>query len=103
LNFFLGLWPLVAQAQQVPPRHIGVLGADAVVWSSWTAAFVGHLRELGWVEGDNFDIEYRWAGGSSKGVSDFTAEFLRRPVDVSSRMEAPLPRLSRPQRKFQSC
>jgi putative tryptophan/tyrosine transport system substrate-binding protein len=75
-------WPLVARAQQVAPRHIGVLGADAVVWSSWTAVFVGRLRELGWMEGDNFDIEYRWAGGSSKGVSDFTAEFLRRPVDV---------------------
>jgi putative tryptophan/tyrosine transport system substrate-binding protein len=75
-------WPLVAQAQQGAPRHIGVLGADPTVWSSWTAAFVTRLQELGWVVGDTIDIEYRWAGGSSKRVSDFTAEFLQRHVDV---------------------
>jgi putative tryptophan/tyrosine transport system substrate-binding protein len=82
LSGTVAAWPLVGHAQQGAPRHIGVLGADAVVWSSWTVAFVGRLRELGWIEGDNIDIEYRWAGGSSKRVDDFTAEFLRRPVDV---------------------
>src|SRR5215470_782521 len=75
-------WPLIARAQQGTPRLIGVLGADATVWSSWTAAFVTRLRELGWVGGDTIDVEYRWSGGSSKRVSDFTAEFLRRNVDV---------------------
>jgi putative tryptophan/tyrosine transport system substrate-binding protein len=75
-------WPLVAQAQQGTPRHIGVLGADATVWNAWTVAFVERLRELGWIEGDTIDIEYRWAGASSKRVSDFTAELLRRHVDV---------------------
>jgi putative tryptophan/tyrosine transport system substrate-binding protein len=75
-------WPLVARAQQGTPRLIGVLGADATVWSSWTAAFVTRLRELGWITGDTIDVEYRWAGGSSQRVSDITAEFLRRHVDV---------------------
>jgi putative ABC transport system substrate-binding protein len=75
-------WPLVARAQQGTPRLIGVLGADATVWSSWTAAFVTRLRELGWITGDTIDVEYRWAGGSSERVSDFTSEFLRRNVDV---------------------
>ena len=74
--------PLAVRAQQGAPLRIGVLGADATVWSSWTAAFVTRLRELGWVAGDTIDVEYRWAGGSSKRVSDFTAEFLRRHVDV---------------------
>ena len=85
VNFLSGTvvaWPLGAQAQQGTPRHIGVLGADPTVWSSWTVAFVVRLRELGWIAGDTIDIEYRWAGGSSKRVSDFTAEFLRRHVDV---------------------
>ena len=82
LSGTVAAWPLVAQAQQGTPRHIGVLGADPTVWSSWTVAFVARLRELGWIEGDTIDIEYRWAGGSSKRVSDFTAEFLRRHVDV---------------------
>src|SRR6516165_6269362 len=45
-------WPLAARGQQ--PKKlptIGFLGADATVWSSWTAAFVARLRELGWIEG----------------------------------------------------
>src|SRR5215472_13075293 len=79
----VGTWPIAAYAQQVGGlRRIGVLGADATVWSPWTAAFVTRLRELGWITGDTIDVEYRWAGGSSQRVSDFTAEFLRRNVDV---------------------
>jgi putative tryptophan/tyrosine transport system substrate-binding protein len=83
LSGAVAAWPLAGHAQQGDkPRYIGVLGADATVWSSWTVALVTRLRELGWIEGDTIDIDYRWAGGSSKRVSDFTAEFLRRHVDV---------------------
>src|SRR6516225_3489802 len=53
-------WPLVARAQQPgKPPTIGFLGTDASVWRPWTAAFVGRLRELGWIEA----IEYRWLEG----------------------------------------
>ena len=82
LSGTVAAWPFVAHAEQGAPRHIGVLGADAIVWNSWTVAFVARLRELGWIEGDTIDIDYRWAGGSSKRVSDFTAELLRRHVEV---------------------
>jgi putative ABC transport system substrate-binding protein len=76
-------WPCAARAQQVgKPRHIGVLGADATVWKPWTTAFDARLRELGWIEGDNIAIEYRWAEGSSKRVSEIAAEFLRQNVDA---------------------
>jgi len=75
-------WPCVARAQQTDKRHIGILGADPRVWKPWTAAFVKHLRELGWNDGDNVAIEYRWAEGSSERVSEIAAEFLRRNVDV---------------------
>jgi putative tryptophan/tyrosine transport system substrate-binding protein len=79
----VGAWPTAAYAQRVGElRLIGILGADATVWSSWTVAFVTRLRELGWIAGDTINVEYRWAGGSSKRVSDFTDEFLRRRVDV---------------------
>src|SRR5499425_890110 len=79
----VGTWPIAAYAQQVGGlRRIGVLGADPTVWSSWTVAFVTRLRELGWTAGETVDVDYRWAGGSSWRVSDFTAEFLRRNVDV---------------------
>ena len=82
LSGTVAAWPFVAHAQQATPRHIGVLGADATVWNSWTVAFVARLRELGWIAGDTIDVEYRWAGGSSRRVSDFAVEFLRRHVDV---------------------
>jgi putative tryptophan/tyrosine transport system substrate-binding protein len=79
----VGTWPIAAHAQQGGElRRIGILGADATVWSPWTAAFVTRLRGLGWTTGETIDIDYRWAGGSSKRVGDFTAEFLRRHVDV---------------------
>ena len=56
-------WPLAAYAQQVSnPRRIGVLGADPIVWSSWTVAFVTRLRELGWTTGETVDVDYRWPG-----------------------------------------
>ena len=77
------VWPCAVRAQQVgKPRRIGVLGADATVWKPWTAAFVARLRELAWIEGDNIAIEYRWAEGSSKRVSEIAAEFLRLNVDA---------------------
>jgi putative ABC transport system substrate-binding protein len=59
-----------------------MLGADATVWRPWTAAFVAHLRELGWIEGDTIAIEYRWAAGRSDRISEVAAEFERRKVDA---------------------
>jgi putative ABC transport system substrate-binding protein len=79
----VGTWPLAAYAQQTGGlRHIGVLGADATVWKPWIGAFVARLRELGWVEGSNVAVEYRWAGGSSERVSESAAAFARQNVDV---------------------
>jgi len=51
-------------------------------WKPWMAAFVTRLRELGWIVGENIAIEYRWAEGKSRRVSEIAAEFLRQDVDV---------------------
>src|SRR5262249_37363119 len=51
------------------PRHLG-------------AAFVQRLRELGWIEGRNLTIEYRWAEGRSNRAAELAAEFVRLKVDV---------------------
>jgi putative ABC transport system substrate-binding protein len=76
-------WPLAAYAQQVSnPRRIGVLGADATVWKPWLAALIARLRELGWIPGENFAVEYRWAEGKSWRVSEIAAEFLQQDIDV---------------------
>jgi len=76
-------WPCMACAQEVAKqRHIGVLGTDPTVWKPWAAAFVTHLRELGWTAGDNVAIEYRWTKGSPERVSEIAAAFVRQNVDV---------------------
>jgi putative ABC transport system substrate-binding protein len=76
-------WPLAARAQQggkLPT--IGFLGADATAFSPWTAAFVAHLRELGWIENRNVAIEYRWSEGRTERYAEIAAEFVRLKVDV---------------------
>ena len=76
--------PLAAGAQQ-PAKlpTIGFLGSGtAAAQSQWTAAFVQRLRELGWSEGRNVAIEYRWAEGRSERFLEVAAEFVRLKVDV---------------------
>jgi putative ABC transport system substrate-binding protein len=77
------VWPMAALAQQsgrLPT--IGFLGADATAFGPWTAAFVAHLRELGWVEGRTVAIEYRWSQGRTERYAEIAAEFVRLKVDV---------------------
>ena len=45
-------------------------------------AFLRALRELGWVEGQNLIIEYRWAEGKVERLPDLAADLVRRKVDV---------------------
>jgi putative ABC transport system substrate-binding protein len=79
----IAAWPLAAYGQQGgKPRRVGVVGADATVWRPWMAAFIARLRDLGWIVGENIAIEYRWAEGRSRRVSEIAAEFLRQDVDV---------------------
>jgi putative ABC transport system substrate-binding protein len=77
-------WPLGARAQQPGRRPvIGFLGANSPsVQGQWTAAFVQRLHELGWTEGRNVAIEYRWAETRFERAPDFIAEFVRLKVDV---------------------
>jgi putative ABC transport system substrate-binding protein len=76
--------PLAAGTQQ-PGKlpTIGFLGGNTPsVQSQWTAAFVQRLRELGWIEGRNVAIEYRWAEGRFDRPPEIVAEFVRLKVDV---------------------
>jgi len=61
-------WPLAARAQQAGKLPtIGFLGGStAAAQSQWTSAFVQRLRELGWTEGRNVAIEYRWGEGRNE-------------------------------------
>jgi len=76
--------PLAAEAQPAlkGPR-IGFLGPRTRSDTSFLLdAFLQRLRELGWVEGKNIVIEYRWAEGRSERLSDLAAELVRLKVDV---------------------
>ena len=76
-------WPLAAHAQQVGKLPtIGFLGTDASLWNPFTAAFVGRLRELGWIDGRTIAIEYRWTEGRPERIADIASEFVRLKVDV---------------------
>src|SRR5262245_56116493 len=78
-------WPLTARAQQAGKLPtIGFLGSVSVpaAQGRWVAAFLQRLRELGWIEGRNFVIEYRWAEGSSDRAAEFATEFVRLKVDI---------------------
>jgi putative ABC transport system substrate-binding protein len=78
------VWPLAARAQQrAKLPTIGFLGSGtAAAQSQWTAAFVQRLRELGWSEGRNVAIEYRWGEGRSERFAEIAAEFVLLKVDV---------------------
>jgi putative tryptophan/tyrosine transport system substrate-binding protein len=80
----LTLLPIGALAQPIDRvRRVGFLGANSpALQSQWTTAFVKRLHELGWSEGRNLVIEYRWAEGRFGRSPELVAEFVRMNVDV---------------------
>jgi len=76
--------PLAAEAQQAGKVYrIGWLSAPTrASVENALQAFLRTLRDLGWVEGQNLIIEYRWAEGNVEQLPDLAAELVRRKVDV---------------------
>jgi ABC-type uncharacterized transport system substrate-binding protein len=76
------MWPLAARAQPVKRPTIELLGNGTASSSAYLVApFVERLRELGWVDGRNITIEYRWTDVPER-VAEIAAEFVRLKVDV---------------------
>src|SRR5262249_39418657 len=79
-------WPLAARAQQ--QRKIWRVGflaiplRPAVLESSRYGAFAQGMRKLGYVEGDNLAIEYRFAEGEAERLSNLVAQLLELKPDV---------------------
>ena len=71
-------FPSAAQQAKKVPR-IGYLSARA---DEKLEAFRQGLRALGYVEGKNIIIEYRWAEGKTDPIPDLTAELVRLNVDM---------------------
>ncbi len=73
--------PLAAPAQRVNVPRIGVLRAGAPPDPN-IEGFRQGLRELGYVEGQNVVVEYRWAEGKPDRLPGLAVELVRLKVDV---------------------
>jgi putative tryptophan/tyrosine transport system substrate-binding protein len=81
--FLLGLWIPFVAAQPGNVYRIGFLStASAVSAAPRVQAFQMGLRELGYIDGRNIVIEYRWAEGRDDRLAGFAAELVRLKVNA---------------------
>jgi putative ABC transport system substrate-binding protein len=75
--------PLVADAQPAGKVYrIGRLNPGSPEGNPYIEVFRQALHELGYIEGQNLVIEYRWAEGRPERLPDLAAELVRLKVDV---------------------
>jgi putative ABC transport system substrate-binding protein len=79
-------WPLQAQAQQPEKmRHVSMLlGLDEkdAEANARVKAFRLGMRDLGWIEGRNIQIEYRFSGTNPESINKHVAELIKLTPDV---------------------
>jgi len=78
-------WPLASRAQQRGMRRIGVLmtiAADDPESFARLAALLHRLQELGWIDGRNMRMEYRWAPGGADVRRKVASELIALAPDV---------------------
>jgi putative tryptophan/tyrosine transport system substrate-binding protein len=87
-------WPLTARAQQGERvRRIGVLAVGTAAndpdLQTRMAAFAQGLQQLGWTDGRNVQVEYRWFAGNDADTRKHAAELVANleinPVAMSER------------------
>jgi putative tryptophan/tyrosine transport system substrate-binding protein len=88
-------WPLAAQAQE-RMRRLGALIAyteDNAEAQRWVAAFRDDPQKLGWVEGRNLRIDYRWGGTDMNVLRRFAKEIVAAKPDLIFSSNSPTTQL----------
>jgi putative tryptophan/tyrosine transport system substrate-binding protein len=75
-------WPLAARAQSAMPVIGFLRPSTPESVAHLVPAFRAGLKEIGFVEGQNVTIEYRWAERQDDRLRETAAELVRRPVAV---------------------
>ena len=90
------VWPLATRAQQQRPTPvIGLLSiASPAPFANLVAALRQGLQRTGYVEGQNLDIEFRWAEGHFDRLAPLAADLVNRQVAVIVATGGPAPALA---------
>jgi putative tryptophan/tyrosine transport system substrate-binding protein len=87
-------WPLAARAQPTERmRHIGVLqrlGESDPEALARTTAFRQELEALGWTEGRNIRIDYRFGGSDADRIQAYAAELVNSAPDLIVAQASPV-------------